>query len=160
MIKGMFANVGRYKSLLGVVLAVFFSCFIFLLHIEDVMPQAEYHKANINESQTTTEDTHANNMSSQGMDNELFFGSVLVNEIFFNTNQQVFHGFYRTRSNAPLLRFVIFWFVLFATAILSRGYLYINRRENFGCNRCFLKRILNYIHKSDGKKGACLYGMI
>lgn len=152
MIKRMIIHGYRHKSLLAMILAVFFWFFIFLLHMEEVMPEAQVSKENICKSQTSTTDRDANDMASANMDRELFFGSVLVSESFFNTNEQVFHGYYGKGYNGAVLRFVLHWSVIWTTIILSMGYLYIIRRERNGYARCFLQRILHYIHELDGKK--------
>lgn len=147
----------RKKTLFCIVLAVFFCAFTIILHMPKTVINSQQNTSNEETGQATAADE--GNMASAMSNNDLMFGSVMVNEMRTGSSQHLLQAVCWNKSAAPVMRFVLSWLVLFSMIHLLIIYWYFIRADKYLICKFCLYIVLNYIHKCDGKKSvySCYY---
>ena len=150
MIQRIVLEAASKKTVICIILAVFFCVFTICLHAPD---QDGIRQATTTDASTDNKDrSGSGNMASALNDNDLLFGIFMVNGMITRSSQSLLQIVTLNKSAAPILRFVFSWFVIFAAISLLIGYWYLNHKDRLLKHTYFIYTVLHFIHKSDGKK--------
>ena len=149
MIQRTATKAGHRKTEICMILAVFFCVFTICIHMPDFYGVQQIGTTDVNTDKRDTSDS--GNMASAMESNDLMFGSLIVNEMRAGSSQNLLQSSSLDKSAAPVLRFVFSWFVLILAVCLIIGNWYLIYRDRL-LNHKGLYIVLDYVHRSDGKK--------
>ncbi len=150
MIQRTALKVYRKKTLFCIILAVFFCAFTITLHMPETKINSQQSTSNVGTGQGTATDD--GNMASAMSNDDLMFGSVMVNEMRTGSSQHLLQAVCWNKSAAPVMRFVLSWLVLFSMISLLITYWYWIQADKYLICKFCLYIVLKYIHNCDGKK--------
>lgn len=153
MIQRIIVKANKKKTFICMILAVFFCAFTISLHIPDIMNAREFSLFEEGHHKTASE--HAENMASNMENNDLLFDSIIIMVMRTSNSQYLFQASYLNKSAAPILKFALFWSVLFAIVGLMIKFLYMVNKETSIIHKLNLYTVLSFLHNSDGKKSVC-----
>ena len=153
MIQKLAGKACSKKSYICLLLVVFFCVFTITLHINDVTGRGLVLVSATASNQMDT--TKAGNMANSMDNNDLLFGSVMINEMRTGNGHYIMQAVHWSKSAAPILRFVLNWFVLILAVSLIIGYWYLTSVHKKFKIKFYLYILLHFIHNCDGKKPLC-----